>query len=99
MLSLARCREILGTGNSVTDQQLAEVVRSMYKFAGVILDKVSEKRLNTLTDTVAWSESDRADFEERAAILEFDGGFSRDDAEHRARDCIRRRQTGHRGLY
>lgn len=36
-----------------------------------------------------WPEDLRADFEERAAIMEFDGGAPREEAERRAYEVIR----------
>ena len=43
-------------------------------------------------DPACWMPSLRERYEERAAILEFDAGFSRDEAEARAEKAIRREQ-------
>ena len=36
--------------------------------------------------------SEREEFEERAAIMEFDGGLSREDAEREALECMRQKR-------
>jgi hypothetical protein len=40
-------------------------------------------------------EDERYRFEERAAILEFDAGFQRDDAERRARELVYGEKDGY----
>ena len=39
------------------------------------------------------TDAERIDYEERAAIIEYDGGFSRHDAERMALDLMRTREA------
>jgi hypothetical protein len=48
----------------------------------------------TVLDTRRLKADEREDYEERAAILEFDGGFSRDEAERRAFEIILLKRKG-----
>jgi len=99
MLSLQRCREILGQGCVLDDHQIESLRDQLYGLAHVVTDEMCEHRsgdskaseendgcnsgdfkagLNLLP------ESEREDVEERAAIIEFDGGADRDQAEREA---------------
>jgi hypothetical protein len=103
MLSLARCREFLGSSNALTDQQVETLRQDLYALAEVALEdfRHPEKRPSTgrtplekprspdphqlLEETLAQvSTSERHELEERAAILEFDAGLERREANRKA---------------
>jgi len=60
----------------------------------------TRQRIDDITTFLAGlTKDERSIFEERAAIIEFDGGLTRAESEKRARSCIvkigkRRPQTG-----
>lgn len=89
MLSLQRCREILGRDCLLDDDQLARLRDQFYGLTDVITGKL-------LAHRSGWSaggfkaaltllpECEREDVEERAAIIEFDAGLERGQAERKA---------------
>jgi hypothetical protein len=102
MFSLERCRSILGRECALDDDQLTRLRDQLYGLADVVTEELliqrqidgaeeSEvgasgaahyrKALNLLP------ESEREDVEERAAIIEFEAGTDRDDAERKAILC------------
>jgi hypothetical protein len=86
MISLERCRKILGSNDSVSDENLAALREQLYSFAELALDIRDRKQASVLPSTSAFEqladEHDEPDIlRERAAIIEFDGKVSRDEAE------------------
>lgn len=86
MISLERCRKILGPNGSVSDENLAALREQLYSFAELALDIRDRKQASVLPGTSAFEqladEQDEPDIlRERAAIIEFDGNVSRDEAE------------------
>jgi hypothetical protein len=99
MLSLQRCREILAGNNDLDDNDLEHLRDQIYGLADVITDQIKHSMpnragayqrgpvnqkngfaaaLRVLTD------EEREEIEERAAIIEFEAGANRDEAERRA---------------
>lgn len=83
MLSLERCRELL-SGVELPDAAIEGTRDSLTALAEIMLDEfMARKSVNTLgPDDVP--QALREEFEERAAIREFEGGMSRDSAERAA---------------
>jgi hypothetical protein len=91
MISLERCRKILGPKVSVSDENLAALREQLYSFAELALDIRDRKQSSVLPYTsafeqVAAEQHDPDVLRERAAIIEFDGNVSRDEAERKAID-------------
>lgn len=92
MLSLNRCREILGADERLSDQEVEHVRGQLYAFAEVAVSvAVTGDRPAVETLDSRWTaaqahltEDERAEVEERAAILEVDAGWDRDVAEREA---------------
>jgi hypothetical protein len=89
MLTLLRCRQLLGAaGDELTDAQVKQVRDEMYAMAQSVLISAGARRCgNTAGPALVWrlvSGGRREALEERAAILEFDAGLSRDIAERAA---------------
>lgn len=106
MLSVQRCREILGSNCLLTDQELELLRDQMYGLAGIVLDQIggadgsTANKYQTKPETDAEGyktavrllrDEDREDVEERAAIIEFEGGADRDQAERKALLSVVRR--------
>ena len=73
MLSLKKCRQLLGIVDA-TDEELESIRNALYAFVHLIVDH-EENQLGSD------SKLDSVEFEERAAIVEFDGGLSREESE------------------
>lgn len=89
MLSLHKCRQLLGAaGDELTDEQVEKVRDEMYAVARSALSHPQTSRgFDAPGPSSAWrlvSGGPREALEERAAILEFDAGLSRDVAERAA---------------
>jgi hypothetical protein len=89
MLTLLRCRQLLGAaGDELTDAQVEKVCDEMYAVAQSVFSPAGARHCgNTAGPALAWrlvSGGRREALEERAAILEFDAGLSRDMAERAA---------------
>jgi len=88
MLSVAHCRTLLPTeAKDWSDAQVKALRDQLYVLAGILLDDAYHKGpagnpMKTALPLVPLEHS--PDLEERAAILEFDAGLSRDDAERAA---------------
>ena len=91
MLSVEKCRALL-PNCALTDDEIARLRDQLTKLAHVALDLESD-RLSTdsgpspacLNDVAQnLSQDEREELEERAGIIEFDAGRSRDEAERRA---------------
>ncbi len=80
MLSIQRCREILGADAPDSNEGIEALRDELYVVARVWLEAGSPRAaLSALAQTTADPEA----LEERAAIMEFDGGLSRAEAERR----------------
>jgi hypothetical protein len=116
MLSLVKCREILGCDSPESDAELELRRDRLYAVARVAVDayprlqhrkspqNAPDARQKTFDEVeksgskpAGFSEAfaslpdeDRYDMEERAAIMEFDGGLDRDAAEQAAFSLYRR---------
>jgi hypothetical protein len=88
MISLERCRKVLGPRNAVSDQKLAMLREQLYCLAEFVLDiRDKAQRVESVNHTfeqVANSEEDQNVLRERAAIIEFESNISRDEAERMA---------------
>lgn len=93
MVSLERCRELIDQNHELTDERLEQVRDDVYQLASVAVEAFVHR------PDVMRSQHDSATFYavlhgvggelatgilERAAIAEFDGGVSRDEAERAA---------------
>lgn len=91
MVSLQRCRELLtGDARAISDDKLEALRAQFYAVAQVGVRAAIRERQFAQAIAVL-SEEERADVEERAAILEFDGRLSRDQAERLALSPYSRR--------
>ena len=78
MISLERCRKILGSSNKITDDDLATLRDQFYCLASLALEERDrQKKFLKVNGGVI----DRDALEERAAIIEFEGNLSREEAE------------------
>ena len=87
MISLERCRKILGPDNPVSDENLAALREQLYSFAELALDirdRSSALHVASAVEQIAISHEDPDVLRERAAIIEFDGNICRDEAERMA---------------
>ena len=104
MLSLKRCREILGADSPETESDLELLRDQLYGLVRVAVEAIPQKpRKNSpprppecLTEALALlPEEERYEVEERAGIMEFEGGLERGAAEQaafsefwRAKHCV-----------
>ena len=104
MLSLARCRKLLPGGyKNVSDEELLELLDELYALSEVIVAKAEDElsanrgRFQAATEKLPPNERDEVD--ERAAIMEFDGGLRRDEAERAAigRELKKKRKRRRQG--
>ena len=90
MLSLKRCRAILGPDYTLDDDELRALRDSMYSFGGLLVffyPKYQRQQKDSQWEGVdkgQFSKGELEDLDERAAIMEYDGGISRKDAEKAA---------------
>lgn len=89
MLSLRRCREILGSSCSATDSQLESLRDQLMAIADIALELGRERLMVGVAS--AFHErlklvpgEEREEIAERAAIMEIDGGLQRAEAEEAA---------------
>jgi hypothetical protein len=88
MLSLRHCRTILGPKTAISDENLATLRDQLYCLAALALD--NRDKTKRTSSTFRRTEGDAISNEgleilrERAAIIEFDGNISRDEAERMA---------------
>jgi len=82
MISLERCRKILGSSNKITDDDLATLRDQFYCLASLALEERDRQKRSLLNSGNGLI--DRHALEERAAIIEFDGKMSREEAESNA---------------
>jgi hypothetical protein len=88
MLSLERCRKLLGPNKNVPDEKLVTLRDQLYCLAELMLDlrdsgQKVDLSVNGAFEQIAVSNEDPNVLKERAAIIEFDGKVSRDEAERR----------------
>jgi hypothetical protein len=88
-VTLDRCRKVLGPKESGSDENLAMLCEQLYCFAELIFDvRDDQKKLNNLALTpfeqAANSQDELEVLRERAAIIEYEGNFSREEAERMA---------------
>ena len=108
MLSIERCRQLIGSQNNFSDEQVAAFRDRTYDLARTVVRLIEERRgkppvsPNTETsfgqvlETVP--EGERYALEERAAIHEFDGNMTRTDAERRTvNDYLKNRGSWNKG--
>jgi hypothetical protein len=104
MLSLQRCREILGTDSSLSDSDLQLLRDQLYALGRATVEALprqprtngSPRSPEGFAEALsALPEDDRYELQERAAIAEFDGGLERSAAEQAAFSEFWR--TRHRG--
>jgi hypothetical protein len=97
MFSLERCRAIIRSGCSLDEKRLTQLRDQLYGLANVGVEELCRQRKNgqghERDDSSPGEfraaislliESEREDVEERAAIIEFEGGADRDEAERKA---------------
>jgi hypothetical protein len=97
VLSLGKVRELLADSDSALEvRELEDLRDQLYRLAGQV---VRAARHGTAGHPQLWDRipPDLLDeVEERAAIMEFDGGLPRKVAELRAIDLVRAKMTGGR---
>ena len=96
MLSLLKCREILCCESPESDSDLEILRDQLYGLARVVVEALPRNRRRNpvykapdepagFPDALAMlPEAERYEVEERAGIMEFDGGLDRDTAEREA---------------
>jgi hypothetical protein len=83
MLSLERCRKVLGLDKKLSDEDLATLRDQLYCFAALALE-VRDNQKRSVLEMRDVGSIDRDALEERAAIIEFEGKLSKDEAERNA---------------
>lgn len=83
MLSIERCRKILGADKKLSDEDLATLRDQFYCLASLALE-LRDHQKNVALQRTDGGLIDRDSIEERAAIIEFEGNVSRDEAERNA---------------
>jgi hypothetical protein len=78
----------VGSKNAISDEKLVTLREQLYCFAELALDLRDSGRNfvtpNSAFEQIASSQEDLNALRERAAIIEFDGNVSRDEAERMA---------------
>lgn len=92
MLSVKRFRELLPSNSAFSDSDVELFRDQLYGLAGLVLDfhlkQIRQPKhfqlmsFNTVASQL--SDDEQAALEERAAIIEFDGNVTREQAEHSA---------------
>lgn len=94
MLSLQKCRSLLGTDCNLTDAQLEQLRQELYALSEVAIGAFCVQRpgpksngskpqsVSPMLSQVP--ENERAQVEERAAILEYEAGLKKAEAERQA---------------
>lgn len=88
-VSIDHCRKILGPYEAVSDENLATLREQLYRFAELIFDVREDRKkcsgfIETHFEQTSNFQEEREILRERAAIIEFDGKVSRDEAERMA---------------
>lgn len=94
MLSLQKCRSLLGADCKLTDAELEQLQRELYAVADVSIGALCAQKRScsgngSKSQVVSGClggipEEERETVEERAAILEFEGGLKKPEAERQA---------------
>lgn len=85
MLSISRCRELIAGKHELTDVELSMLRDQFYSIARVWVEQgaaPSSAHCDESLDSLQGDDREEAD--ERAAIMMFDGGLPRREAERRA---------------
>jgi hypothetical protein len=90
MLSLARCRELLGHDAPESDEALSLLRDELSALADAAIDQFSTSRYAQFAELISPDERDNLD--ERAAIGEYEGNLPRGLAERHAANLV----IGHR---
>ena len=93
-LSVQRCRDILGTAVGESDLAIEQLRDQFYAIARSWIDSGAKDFRSSSAVLASLSEEDRAEVEERAAVMELDGGLTRSEAEHAAVAAFIRQRTG-----
>ena len=83
MLSLEHCKKVLGCKVKLSNQELATVREQLYLWASLTLDAWDSRKTSNF-DTAKRLMGDPIAVEERAAIIEYEGNLSQDEAERSA---------------
>lgn len=90
MVPIETFRRLLGPEHAaLSNEQLEQLRTEMYAFANVTLEVFDAARRNRRFAFELLPPSERDAAEERAAIIEFDGGADRDRAERAALSLVR----------
>jgi hypothetical protein len=84
MLSLERCRALLGTGCELSNADLERLRDHLRILVEVVLNDATRHRSSSQFRIATSFLPDRDEVEERAAIIHFDAHVSRDTAERMA---------------
>ncbi len=93
LLNLEKCRFLLGTNCELTDSEVEQLRQEMYGLADVAIQVFRTQKIDDQARMAAKPghsclseipEADRCTVEERAAIVEFEGGLKKPDAERLA---------------
>jgi hypothetical protein len=93
VLSLQECRSLLGADCTLTDSQLEQLRRQLYAWSEVAIGELcAQKKPTSQKNSPANGgnclsiipDTEREAVEERAAILEFEAGLGRPEAERQA---------------
>ena len=85
VLSIQRCRTILGAGANKSDAEIEQLRDQFYTIARVWIDGGAKMMRSPFMEFLASLPThDRCEIEERAAVMEFAGGLSRPAAERTA---------------
>jgi hypothetical protein len=98
MLSLQKCRSLLGPNCELTDSQIDQLRQELYALAHIALDahRESTQPANENSPLEHLPRENREQAEERAAIFEFDAGLPREAAERKAIEGMNRRPRSRR---
>jgi hypothetical protein len=105
VLSLQKCRVLLGTDCKLTDLEVEQLRQELYALSDVVFEAFrTQRKTDSQTGPPAKEPAscisvipnvERDEVEERAAILEFEAGLRRPEAERQAfGEWAQRRQTG-----
>lgn len=99
MLTVAQCRKILGhTGCDMSDSAIESLRDQLYGLADVSIDRFLDVRRKNGSKIVlnaqikpleGLTDIERGEWEERAAITEFEAGLPRSEAERNASNHLR----------
>ena len=93
-LSVRRCRDILGTAVGESDLAIEQLRDQFYAIARSWLDGGAKDFRSSSAVLASLSEEDRAEVEERAAVMELDGSLTRPEAEQAAVAAFIRQRKG-----